>query len=79
MEDTIDPSVGFIIMAKPGDSVQRGQVLATIHALNEKGIREGTWALNEAITIGDEPPIALDLVSVRMTSAGIEKWERPGV
>jgi len=79
MEDTIDPSVGFIITAKPGDSVQRGQTLATIHALDAKGVREGTWALNEAITIGDDPPIALDLVSVRMTGAGIEKWERPGV
>jgi pyrimidine-nucleoside phosphorylase len=79
MEDTIDPSVGFLITVKPGDSVKRGQTLATIHALDDKGLREGKRALSEAIAIGDEAPIALDLVSVRMTGAGIEKWERPEV
>lgn len=78
MEDKIDPSVGFVITAKPGDRVRRGQTLATIHALDDEGIREGKRALIEAIKIGDDSPHPLPIVSVRMTTDGVEKWESPG-
>jgi pyrimidine-nucleoside phosphorylase len=77
MEDRIDPSVGFVITAKPGDRVQRGQPLATIHALDDKGIDEGKSALSQAISIGDSVPAPLPLVSVKITSDGVRKWERP--
>jgi pyrimidine-nucleoside phosphorylase len=78
MEDKVDPSVGFVITAKPGDRVRRGQTLATIHALDDDGLREGKRALIEAIKIGDDPPAPLPLVSVRITAAGVNKWESPG-
>ena len=77
MEDAIDPSVGFVITAKPGDRVRRGQVLATVHALDDGGLRDGREALASAIRLGDQAPAPLDLVSVRITSAGTTKWERP--
>jgi pyrimidine-nucleoside phosphorylase len=79
MEDKIDPSVGFLITAKPGDRVRRGQVLATIHALNDAGIDEGKRALAEAIRIGNEEADALPLISVKITAEGTTEWERPGV
>jgi pyrimidine-nucleoside phosphorylase len=79
MEDKVDPSVGFVITAKPGDRVRRGQTLATIHALDDEGIREGKRALIEAIRIGADPPAPLPLVSVRITATGVDKWESPGV
>ncbi len=77
MEDMIDPSVGFVITAKPGDKVKRGTPLATIHALDEAGIREGMNALAEAITIGDEGGEPLSLVSHRITADGVARWARP--
>ena len=77
MEDRIDPSVGFVITAKPGDRVRRGQILATIHALDEAGIREGKRALTEAITIGEAKAPPLPLVSVKITGDGTKKWESP--
>jgi pyrimidine-nucleoside phosphorylase len=78
MEDKIDPSVGFIITAKPGAKVERGQTLAVIHALDAAGIREGKRALSEAITVDDERLEPLPLISHRMTTDGAETWIRPG-
>jgi thymidine phosphorylase len=77
MEDVIDPSVGFIITAKPGDRVRRGQTLATIHALDDSGLREGRRALRDAIAVGGEAPSPLELISVKVTGEGTQKWERP--
>ena len=79
MEDRIDPSVGFVITAKPGDDVARGQSLATIHALDEEGLQEGARALEEAITIGDGGEAPLPLVSHRITAEGVASWVNPGV
>jgi len=78
MEDKIDPSVGFVITAKPGDRVRRGQTLATIHALDEAGTREGKRALSDAIRIGDEKAEPLPLISVRINAEGTTRWESPG-
>ncbi|HEY0241019.1 MAG TPA: thymidine phosphorylase [Gemmatimonadaceae bacterium] len=77
MEDRIDPAVGFVITAKPGDRVRRGQMLATIHALDEAGIREGKRSLSEAISIADARVAPLPLVSVKITGEGLSKWEKP--
>jgi pyrimidine-nucleoside phosphorylase len=71
VEDRVDPAVGFVITARPGNYVAAGQVLATIHARDEAGLEAGRAALIEAITIADAldtPP--LPLVSHRVTSAG---------
>jgi len=77
MEDQIDPGVGFVITAKPGASVTRGEVLAIVHARDEAGTRQGRAVLSEAITIGDEPGSALPLVSTRISITGSAPWERP--
>ena len=77
MEDRIDPSVGFVITAKPGDRVERGQTIATIHALDDAGVLDGRRALSEAITIGEGTPDPLPLVSHRITADGVGRWARP--
>jgi pyrimidine-nucleoside phosphorylase len=77
MEDIIDPGVGFVIDVTPGVKVKRGDRLATIHARNKAGIREGQAVLSEAITVGDEPASVLPLVGARITAAGVEPWTRP--
>jgi thymidine phosphorylase len=56
VDDEIDPSVGFVITAKPGDRVERGEPLATVYARDDAGLALGRGALDGAITIGDESP-----------------------
>ena len=72
MEDKVDPAVGFVINAKPGDKVVKGQPLATIHARSSEDLRVGSTALDEAIVIGDEAVKPLPLVSHRVTVKGVE-------
>jgi pyrimidine-nucleoside phosphorylase len=79
MEDTIDPGVGFMIDARPGDAVSEGDVLATIYARTEAGITAGQRVLAEAITVGDEPGRCLPLVSRRITTDGVEPWKKPAM
>ena len=75
MEDTIDPSVGFVVRARTGDVVRVGEPLATIFARDEAGIAVGRAALAEAFVIADEAEPPLPLVSHRVTRAGVELYE----
>ena len=75
LEDTIDPSVGFVITAKPGDWAEQGEPLATIFARDAAGIDTGRAALREAIVIADEAEPPLPLVSHRVTIEGAEPYE----
>jgi thymidine phosphorylase len=77
IEDLIDPAVGFVIDVKPGDSVRRGDLLATVHARNSKGIETGLAVLEDAIRIDDEPGKCLRLVSLRVTAEKSTEWVRP--
>ena len=70
LEDDVDPAVGFVITAKPGQRVARDEPLATIHARDEAGLAAGRRALDEAITIGDAGA-PLPLLSHRITA----RWE----
>ena len=72
--DTVDPTVGFVITARPGDWVETGEPLASIYARDARGIAEGRACLDEAIVIaeGAEPP--LPLVSHRVSAAGVERY-----
>jgi pyrimidine-nucleoside phosphorylase len=75
MEDHVDPSVGFVITAKPGDVVQHGEPLATVFARDRAGIETGLTALRQAIAIGDEADLPLPLISHRVTIAGAAPFE----
>jgi pyrimidine-nucleoside phosphorylase len=75
VEDAIDPAVGFVITAKPGDWVEEGEPLATVFARDASGIEIGRAALREAITIADEAEPPLPLVSHRVTMEGVEAYE----
>jgi pyrimidine-nucleoside phosphorylase len=73
MEDRIDPSVGFVIAAKPGNRVTKGQSLATIHARTREDLEVGKLALEQAIVIGEGDVEPLKLVSHRITTSGVEQ------
>jgi pyrimidine-nucleoside phosphorylase len=75
MEDAVDPGVGFVITAKPGDWVDAGEPLATIFARDARGVDAGIAALNDAIRVADEAEPPLPLISHRVTSQGAEPYE----
>src|SRR5512143_3481629 len=70
VDDVTDPSVGFVITARPGDWVESGEPLATIFARDRSGIAAGRDALRSAIAIADEAEPPLPLISHRATLAG---------
>jgi thymidine phosphorylase len=74
MEDAVDPGVGFVITAKPGDWVEAGEAIASVFARDEAGLRAGASALREAIRIGDEAEPPLPLISHRVTERGVEVY-----
>ena len=73
MEEKVDPSVGFVITAKPEDHVSKGQSLATIYARTKKDLETGRSVLEQAIVISDSAQMPLPLVSHRITVRGVEK------
>jgi pyrimidine-nucleoside phosphorylase len=72
-DDVIDPSVGLLIPAKPGDRVRRGDVLAVIHARSAADAAKAREALEEAIVLG-KLATPRPLISERVTAAGVEAW-----
>jgi len=72
MEESVDPSVGFVITSKPADHVAKGQVLATIHARSKTDLETGRSVLERAIVISDAAPSPLPLISHRVTLRGVQ-------
>jgi pyrimidine-nucleoside phosphorylase len=73
VEDAVDPSVGFVISARPGDRVQAGEPLASIFARDTAGIAAGRATLDAAIVVADAMTLQpLPLVSHRVSAAGVE-------
>ncbi len=73
MEDTVDPSVGFHILVRPGQHAMRGQPLAAIYARDAAGIEVGKACIAEAIVIGEDEFTPPKLISHRVTGAGVEE------
>jgi pyrimidine-nucleoside phosphorylase len=76
IEDRVDPAVGFVISAKPGDWVEAGEPLATVFASDRSGIESGRATLRGAIIIADEADPPLPLVSHRVTARGVERYSQ---
>ena len=75
VEDTIDPSVGFVITARPGDVVRKGEPLATVYGRDREGVLQGLDVLGHAIVIADDAERPLPLISHRVTEAGVEVYD----
>jgi pyrimidine-nucleoside phosphorylase len=75
VEDTVDPAVGFVITARPGDVVRAGEPLATIFARDAAGVEAGRAALRASIRLADDADPPLPLISHRVTAAGVERYE----
>jgi len=56
IEDTIDPTVGFISEFKLGEMVRRGEALGTIYCADESAAREAAQRIQAACEIDAEAP-----------------------
>jgi pyrimidine-nucleoside phosphorylase len=74
IEDEIDPSVGFVIPAKPGDRVRAGEPLASVFARNQGDVAGALDALRDAIVVGEEGTLT-PLISHRVTAEGAEAFD----
>ncbi len=72
VEDDVDPTVGFVITARPGQKVHTSEPLASIFAKDAAGIELGRRALDAAIEIGVGKAAPLPLVGSRVTARGVE-------
>jgi pyrimidine-nucleoside phosphorylase len=75
LEDIIDPAVGFVISARPGDRVTLGEPIASVFARDDAGATAGLEALSRAIVIEDEGAVVRlrPLISHRITTAGVRE------
>lgn len=67
-EEDVDPAVGLVFAAKPGDTVSKGQPLCWVHARTEAKAQSALAALRAALSIGpagsipDQLPLFIDAV-----------------
>ena len=59
IDDTIDPSVGFMAEARIGDQVGSDKLLGTVYGRDESKAREAVQRIQAAYEIGDQPPTEL--------------------
>ena len=66
IEDAVDPAVGLTDLAKVGDVVERGTILAHVHANDATRMEEALRLLREAFVFGDAPPTPTPLIAERV-------------
>jgi len=71
-EDVIDPSVGFVLKVRLGDRIEKGSVLAELHARDAESARRAGDGIMKALTITDKPSERQPLIYAVVTRNGIE-------
>jgi len=61
-DDPVDHAVGVVCVRKRGDEVESGELLAEIHARDERAAGEAAADVLAAYELGDEPPRARPIV-----------------
>ena len=56
IEDTIDPTVGYISELKLGDQVKGGDTLGVVYCADGAAAKEAAQRIQAAYRMGDEPP-----------------------
>ena len=56
VDDPVDPAVGIMVIAKPGDAVRAGAPVMELHFRDRARLEAAMRLTSRAITIGDEPP-----------------------
>ena len=56
VDDAVDPAVGIMVAAKPGDAVRAGAPVLELHFRDRTRLEAAMRLASQAVTIGDEPP-----------------------
>ena len=62
VEDPVDPAVGIMVNARPGDKISAGDALLDVSYRDEGRLGRALELLTRAIVIGDEPPAKRPLI-----------------
>jgi len=62
VEDPVDPAVGIMVVAKPGDAVRAGDPVLEIHYRDRARLEAAVRLTSQAIAVGDEAPPARRLI-----------------
>ena len=62
VEDPVDPAVGIMVLAKPGDAVRAGDPILELHYRDRARLDTATRLASQAVTIGDQRPAATRLI-----------------
>jgi pyrimidine-nucleoside phosphorylase len=73
VDEGIDAAVGIVVKVRPGEPVERGQIVATVHARDAETQAVAEEALRRAVVIGEDAPAPRALISHRVTSRGVEE------
>jgi thymidine phosphorylase len=60
IEDTIDPTVGFIAELKLGDQVRGGEPLGVVYCADDAAAKEAAARIRAAYHLSDEPPLKVE-------------------
>ena len=60
--DPVDPAVGIMVVAKPGDAVRAGAAVLELHFRDRSRLDAAMRLTSQAVTIGDEPPAPARLI-----------------
>jgi pyrimidine-nucleoside phosphorylase len=56
VDDPVDPAVGIMVVAKPGDAVRDGAPMLELHYRDRARLEAAMRLTSQAITVGDQPP-----------------------
>jgi len=62
VEDSVDPAVGIMVNARPGDAISAGQSLLEVSYRDAAKLARALELIDRAIVIGDEPPAKRPLI-----------------
>ena len=62
VDDVVDPAVGAMILAHPGDELRVGDPIVELHYRREQDLPPALELVGRAIEMADEPPVMLPLI-----------------
>ena len=77
VDDAVDPAVGAMVLAHPGDALRAGDPILELHYRRESDLAAALDLIGRAIEIADEPPSVMPLIVEEVGSAGSAERLRP--
>jgi thymidine phosphorylase len=76
--DVIDPKAGILFAKKVGDSVNAGELLATLYCDDERQMELARHRVQKAINVATEPSVLPPLIRAMIDEQGVHPWHGLG-